>query len=529
MVMKFKISIMFNNVALDVFIGLVFIFLLYSLLATIIQEMIATRLAFRAKVLEKAIIRMLEDLETDNHMPFGDRIDGFLHILGLKNILKKTTVAPWFYAHPLIKYLGEDNYYSKPAYLHARNFSKVILDLLKDFNAPESEVLQSIHNSIMAGVIHKLPINISDIKSDSLNPAIKILISRNAISQGDQNAIVPGPKALSVETVPLCENTAFFLPSVWQDSGADVKVFRAKLEDWFNDTMERATGWYKKYTRVVLFILGCIVAYVFNVDTIAIHRILATNKPARDQMVQMAIANQNKLDPNQLKSDNDSILKVTYNMVANDANNANDVLGLDKPWKDSCKVCKALLGTDPANVSAKAKLDSLNKVKMIVHCLRMTSDSIRKEKGFIDSVDKVNQFAVLSPPLQQHLDLLNKQAAMNDSLLKLYPARGLSETDSLNTLLTRCPLIQKAAFFQYSPNQTGGLETLLGWLITALAITLGAPFWFDLLSKLISLRGAGKISPPADDTTADLKNTTAVQPAAVSVTVNPNPGGEAVG
>src|SRR6185437_11523646 len=125
---------MFNNVALDVFIGLVFIFLLYSLLATIIQEMIATRLAFRAKVLEKAIIRMLEDLETDNHRPFGDRIDGFLHILGLKNILKNTTVAPWFYAHPLIKYLGEDNYYSKPAYLHARNFSKVILDLLKDFN-----------------------------------------------------------------------------------------------------------------------------------------------------------------------------------------------------------------------------------------------------------------------------------------------------------------------------------------------------------------------------------------------------------
>lgn len=58
---------MFNNFALDVFIGLVFIFLLYSLLATIIQEMIATRLAFRAKVLEKAIIRMLEDLETDNH------------------------------------------------------------------------------------------------------------------------------------------------------------------------------------------------------------------------------------------------------------------------------------------------------------------------------------------------------------------------------------------------------------------------------------------------------------------------------
>ena len=520
---------MFNNVALDVFIGLVFIFLLYSLLATIIQEMIATRLAFRAKVLEKAIIRMLEDLETDNHRPFGDRIDGFLHILGLKNILKNTTVAPWFYAHPLIKYLGEDNYYSKPAYLHARNFSKVILDLLKDFNVSESEALQSIHNSIMDGVIHKLPINISNVKSDSLNPAIKILINRNAISAGNQKKVIPGPKVLSTETVPLCENTAFFLRSLWQDSGADLKVFRAKLEDWYNDTMERATDWYKKYTRVVLFILGLIIAYVFNVDTIAIHRILATNKPARDQLVQMAIANKNNLDPNNLKSDNDSILKVTYNMVAQDAHDANDILGLDKPWKDSCNTCKTQLGTNEKKVAVMNRLDSLIKVRTLIQSLHITSDSIDKEKAFIDSVRKAAGFAELPAPVKQHSDDLNSRAKTNDSLLKLYPAAGLSEIDSLNTLLTRCPAIQKAAFFQYSPNQTGGLETLLGWLITALAITLGAPFWFDLLGKLVSLRGAGKISPPADDNTPDLKNTTAIQPAAVNVTVNPNPGGEAVG
>ncbi len=31
-----------------------------------------------------------------------------------------------------------------------------------------------------------------------------------------------------------------------------------------------------------------------------------------------------------------------------------------------------------------------------------------------------------------------------------------------------------------------------GWLITALAISLGSPFWFDLLNRLINLRNAGK-------------------------------------
>jgi hypothetical protein len=37
------------------------------------------------------------------------------------------------------------------------------------------------------------------------------------------------------------------------------------------------------------------------------------------------------------------------------------------------------------------------------------------------------------------------------------------------------------------------LFSLTGWLVTGFAISLGAPFWFDLLQKLmnINVRGAG--------------------------------------
>ena len=38
---------------------------------------------------------------------------------------------------------------------------------------------------------------------------------------------------------------------------------------------------------------------------------------------------------------------------------------------------------------------------------------------------------------------------------------------------------------------------LIGWLITGLAVALGAPFWFDLLNKLVNLRGAGPRPAPA--------------------------------
>jgi hypothetical protein len=35
-------------------------------------------------------------------------------------------------------------------------------------------------------------------------------------------------------------------------------------------------------------------------------------------------------------------------------------------------------------------------------------------------------------------------------------------------------------------------ERILGWLITILAICLGAPFWFDILNKFMNVRSAGK-------------------------------------
>ena len=50
------------------------------------------------------------------------------------------------------------------------------------------------------------------------------------------------------------------------------------------------------------------------------------------------------------------------------------------------------------------------------------------------------------------------------------------------------------------PFSTAAFGYLLGWLATAGLATLGAPFWFDLLTRLVSLREAGsKPKAAADD------------------------------
>jgi hypothetical protein len=52
----------------------------------------------------------------------------------------------------------------------------------------------------------------------------------------------------------------------------------------------------------------------------------------------------------------------------------------------------------------------------------------------------------------------------------------------------------------YGPTADIKLLQVLGWLLTAVAISLGAPFWFDLLSTFVNIRGAG-VKPPRQDGT----------------------------
>lgn len=60
---------------------------------------------------------------------------------------------------------------------------------------------------------------------------------------------------------------------------------------------------------------------------------------------------------------------------------------------------------------------------------------------------------------------------------------------------------------QYKEGETTGWDFFFGWLfklfgfvLTAAALSLGAPFWFDLLNKIVNLRAAGK--KPDDNNTS---------------------------
>lgn len=43
------------------------------------------------------------------------------------------------------------------------------------------------------------------------------------------------------------------------------------------------------------------------------------------------------------------------------------------------------------------------------------------------------------------------------------------------------------------------LKLLIGWIVSGLAISMGAPFWFDLLGKIMNVRNSGS-KPPSPET-----------------------------
>jgi len=59
------------------------------------------------------------------------------------------------------------------------------------------------------------------------------------------------------------------------------EAMRQRLEHWFDDSMERVSGWYKRRAQVWLFVIGGSIALCLNADTIAIVRQLATDRTVR--------------------------------------------------------------------------------------------------------------------------------------------------------------------------------------------------------------------------------------------------------
>ena len=195
---------------LQVVIGLVFVLLLLSLLATTLMELIASLFALRGRNLEKALRNMLATTDVDDR---------------LLSAFKDNAL----YKQRSYKY-GKRRY--APSYLSARSFQSILMDVVLDGKAFDE----------LEGRIETLP-------DDDLKKVLRQFL---------------------------------------REAESDVDVFKGKVQTWYNDVMDRASGWYKRYTQKILVGMGFLIAIVFNADTLAIYERLESDPETLQQVIALA-------------------------------------------------------------------------------------------------------------------------------------------------------------------------------------------------------------------------------------------------
>lgn len=506
---------MTGSVAIDIVIGLVFVYLLYSLFATVIMEIINSFLGLRARNLRYTIRRMLMDEKTQYwtesssnkkaHYKLGNAayktttklVNNAIKFSGWSFNLDDPGLFHKFYDRPSIKYLSAGGIANKPSYISSQNFSKALIDtLIVKYNATDfiSKVVENLNlislfnlledtsylknsfetwNATNNGTFQdyyneKNELGRLEILSELLpNTNVHKKEVRAYFDHFKQSQSLIQKIKAGISVLPENSDTRIHLESLVQDANTDMQKFKFLLEQWFDDTMERSTGWFKRRVQYILIFIGFGIAVFFNANTLDIVKKLANDTDARAQMVELAIAYNQQNNPqdrsgeelkDSLKNDKsktrDSLISTAKNL-SKDIYNAQNVIGTNWNIPNHLKIIK----------SDKAiHKDSI----CFEYDLEIVSDKNKKCQEVIDTV-----MVYLEAPKSLNLKFLkesistatetefkNKQVPVNNNTYKF------------------CHIFTFRGFW--------------GYLLTALAISLGSPFWFDLLNKLIKLRNSIK-------------------------------------
>lgn len=236
-------------------------------------------------------------------------------------------------------------------------------------------------------------------------------------------------------------------------SGDDLQQFKTHIEEWFDLSMDRLNGIYTRWSRVFSLLCGLSIAVIWNVNSVDIAQsLLKADDKQQDAIVEAAqqiVAKANSQD----RLTKQTALRAAQKKF-NDQQAAYNAI--DDANADAKKAAKAILDADAtelntasnnymaASVSTKQAYDMLTSLNVPVG----RSDNGSDGKSYCDPADSICSDWVF-------------QGRTWDSVR----------------------------------------HSIIGWLITALAISLGSSFWFDTLNSLLDLRSSGT-KPKPDPTPA---------------------------
>jgi hypothetical protein len=334
-----------------------FVYLLLSLIASVVQEMLAAFMQLRPANLEKGLRSLFS----------GDSLSA------------EKDLVDCIYDHGLVRGL-----YSDP-----RTDSKKVESR---FRRMMDWVRLQARRLIGISPDKPLTIGVNPLLLPSYIPsrtfALALIDILNAKKEQGEEAMSSIMKALAQAN----NKASQALLTLAVDAKGDIVAFQRNVEQWYNDAMDRVSGWYKRYTQRVLIVLGLLFAIVFNVNSVRVARTFWLDRDARQTMVDAA------------------------GKYAN-----------EHPTAES--------GATPSDAGK------------------------------------------LRDRLQSEVDVFNQVT-----------------TSSLLPLGWKHPWHFYENYFRVAPKDAifSAVTLLAGWVMTALAISFGAPFWFDTLNKFMVVRSTVK-------------------------------------
>lgn len=240
-------------------------------------------------------------------------------------------------------------------------------------------------------------------------------------------------------------------------SEGSYKKLKKCIEEWFNSNMDRASGWYKRKQKKTLFWASVLVALALNVDSIHIFRVISMDDALRDRLVSTAenIAEQTEKDKNQMEGIENQLHLMNVSIAKVKDKDNTDTL-----------------------VQAFNKLE--NRLEQVQNQF-LLSDTLASEK-----IENIN--TILDGASQLGLPIGWIEGTAPRSWL-CYESDG-STADIPQNEMGRY-LYHRNYKSGFSPLFWGILWWIIGILITALMLSQGASFWFDMLIKLVNVRKAG--------------------------------------
>lgn len=213
-----------------------------------------------------------------------------------------------------------------------------------------------------------------------------------------------------------------------------IEAMRKNVETWFNQSMDRVSGWYKRWSQYSLLVIATVLVVCSNADSLDLANRLMHDSSLRAALVNAAVNVVN--DPNMAQA-------AKAATVANAANTANTATaaatGSSSPPTGQSSV--------PASATSTATTALANGSDSAVQDSKQLSHEQR---------DKIlGEARKLNLPLGWDAWLERLQQASGWAMLGLL------------------------------------LMKIFGLAISVFATSLGAPFWFDLLVKIVNLRSSG--------------------------------------